>query len=68
MPKAKATPWAKSLTQTQANSEASSYAVDVRLLHYCVNDTLVQRRGFTTDDRPGDVALRLLHGHVFHRG
>jgi hypothetical protein len=58
----KPTLWKRKHTPTQtAPDQISSFAMDVRAMHYAVNDTVVETRGQFKDERPGDV-LRLLRG------
>lgn len=63
MPKAKASPWNRK--ETQPDGDASSYAVNTRLLHRCVADTVVEVRGDFSKYRVGDV-LQSIRGAKFH--
>lgn len=57
--------WGKKLAKT-SEDQISSFAMDVRAMHYAVNDTVVETRGAFKDERPGDV-LRMLRGARFIR-
>lgn len=46
--------------------QVSSFALDVRMLHFSVADTVVETRGAFPLYRPGDV-VKVLKGAVFHR-
>lgn len=65
MPVKPVTQWGKK-TAKREDQQISNFAVDVKVLHYAVNDTVVETRGAFPVYRPGDIG-RMLHGAVFQR-
>jgi hypothetical protein len=58
--------WGKTLAKT-SEDQISSFAMDVRALHYAVNDTVVVTKGVpVVAYRPGDV-LQSIRGARFIR-
>jgi hypothetical protein len=58
--------WGKKVAKADAD-QISSFAMDVRALHYVVNDTVVEVRGVpVVAYRPGDV-LQSIRGARFIR-